>query len=379
MGNDYNIYKPLLNLGKTTSSNNFFKNKKKNIQLRLLYNLYDGSIKLADRISYDKIKPSHKIEQNEPEFHLKAVTKILFKIINESSFVPKNIYGLSYKDRPLIDLILKKKKLKQYNSNYIFKDLKTDSSTLEILNKFSKKFKRKKKSEKFDIIIMRHVWEHIFNHRSFLNKFLKFTSDDTIFYFEIPDSKKMLKKFDYSMVWEEHNHYYTKESLLNSLSFYNFKVIKIKRFKQKYEDILSIIAVKSKKNNKKEIKKKNQLLNLSIEYGKKFPILKKKIQKKYKEISSNKKIFAYGASHMLNVFVNVFNLEKYISFIIDDNLKKQNNYMFINKLKIYGFKHLQQTQVDYCLLGVNPEISKKLKKKIQSIKKKNIKVFSIFK
>ena len=82
---------------------------------------------------------------------------------------------------------------------------------------------------------------------------------------------------------------------------------------------------------------------------------------------------------MLNIFVNVFNLEKYISFIIDDNLKKQNNYMFINKLKIYGFKHLKKTQADYCLLGVNPEISKKLKKKIQFIKKKNIKVFSIFK
>jgi len=113
MSNDYNIYKPLLNLGKITSSNNFFKNKKKNISLRLAYNLYDGSIKLIDNITYNKLKPSHKIKQNEPEFHLKDITKIIFKILNKGSFVPQNIYGLSYKDKPLIDLILKKKKIKK--------------------------------------------------------------------------------------------------------------------------------------------------------------------------------------------------------------------------------------------------------------------------
>jgi|LakMenEpi03Aug12_release.lakeMendotaPanAssembly.Ray.scaffolds.fasta_scaffold309015_1 hypothetical protein len=379
MRNDYNLYKPLLNLGKITSSNNFFKNKKKNIPLRLSYNLYDGSIKLIDNIAYNKLKPSHKIKQNEPEFHLKDIAKIIFKILNKKSLAPKNIFGLSYKDKPLIDLVLKKKKLKKYNSNFFFKDIKKNTGTLELLNRFSEKLNIIKKPEKFDIIIMRHIWEHIFNHKSFLNNFLEFTDDKTIFYFEIPDSKKMIKKLDYSMIWEEHNHYYTKESFLNSLRFHNFRVIKIKKYKQKYEDILSVIAIKNNKNNKINIKKNNQLLNLTIEYGKKFPIIKKEIQEKFKEISFNNKIFTYGASHMLNVFINIFNLEKYISFIIDDNLKKQNNYMFINKLKIYDFRYLENNKADYCLLGVNAESNKNLKKKIKFIKQKNIKVFSIFK
>ena len=375
----YERYKSLLDLGKITSSNNFLKNKSKNIRLKLGYNPIDGSIKLLKKNAYRHIKASHFIKNNEPEFHLKDVCKNIKSIAKKQKLTFKKIFGLSYKDKPLVNLITKKTKIKKFSLNHFFKKLEKKINTEKLLFHFENlKLSNIKKKEKFDILILRHIWEHVFDQRSFLKKISHATHNQTLFYFEVPDSEKMIKKFDYSMIWEEHMYYYSKISLMNSLHNHNFKILKFLRYKQKYEDILCVVATKNHNLNKEKIKKDKRLVRLSINYGKKFFFLKRYYKKKFKEISLKGNLFAYGASHMLNVFINIFNLENFLSLIIDDNKIKQNNYMFYNNLKIYSFQHLKKNYIKNCLLAVNPESSSKLKKKITYLKKKKIKIFSIF-
>jgi hypothetical protein len=67
---------PILDLKKVTSSNNFFPNKKKNINLKLGVNLKTGTLRLIKKNNINLIKTPHNwLKNKEPEFHIKIIAK----------------------------------------------------------------------------------------------------------------------------------------------------------------------------------------------------------------------------------------------------------------------------------------------------------------
>ena len=95
-------------------------------------------------------------------------------------------------------------------------------------------------------------------------------------------------------------------------------------------------------------------------------------------MSKKGEIVFFGASHMLNTYVNLFNLEDYVSYVVDDNKIKQNKFMFKNKTKIFPFSKVLKKIPKFCILSINPS-NKNIIKKISVLKANGVKIKSIFK
>ena len=81
---------------------------------------------------------------------------------------------------------------------------------------------------------------------------------------------------------------------------------------------------------------------------------------------------------MLNTYVNIFELEKYISYVLDDNKIKQNKFMFKNSIKIFSFSKVLKKFPKFCVLSINPS-NKKVINKINVLKANGVKIKNIFK
>jgi predicted SAM-dependent methyltransferase len=373
---------PLIDLKKITSSNNFKKNKIKNVPIKLGLDLNSGTLKLIKRISFDLIKTPHRwLLYNEPEFHLDKVSLTIFKILKKKI---NNVLCITYKDFSLakrIKILLDNKSIKIFSAEKLFNNNKKTciQNILENIVNFS--YKKKNNSEVCDIIFIRHVWEHVFNQKKFLKNLFMFTNLDTIFYFEVPDCEKLIKKFDYTMIWEEHIYYYTQKTFLYSLRSNGFRIIKFLKFKQNYEDILCAVAVRDKyklsQNLSSPLSNKKEIL-LAKKYAFRFNFFKKYFKKKIVKISQTGDIAVYGASHMFNIFFNIFKIEKFIKYIVDDNKYKQNKFMLQRNVVIKDFNYLKRNPPKSCIIAINPMSSVKFKSKLNFLKKNNIKLFSIF-
>jgi len=363
-------YEKYFNFGKVTPSNNYKKNKRKTISLDIIRNKQDGSLRLRNKINFSLIKSTDNILFNEPDFHLKKVAKLLTKY----SF--NQIVGATYKDEPLVNLIISA--TKNLNKKYLSEILKLDFfKSSEIILENYCRYKGKINNKLKSLIILRHAWEHLYDHNIFLKKIFNNFSKNSIFFIEVPCSEKLIKKQDYSMLWEEHVYYFNKNGFLNTLNFANLKVIKFIKFYQKHESILCAIC-KYDKGLKKRVLRSKKMLQLTKRYKDNFLIKKKIIKKKFNVMQINGEVVCYGASHMLNTFVNIFNLENHISYVVDDNIKKSGKYMFVNNTKIFDFKYMKKNLKQNCIFAINPMTSVKFKKKINYLKSTKISVKSIF-
>jgi hypothetical protein len=356
--------------GKITSSSNFSKNNNKNIRLSFDRNKNDGSLRLYKQFNLKDLKPTRRIFFKEPQFHLNFISKVL------KEFNTTNIFTFSYKDQSLANMCKNRNSQKKIHFLSTFLKINFFSNIDEILNKlFSKNKIKIKKND--NLIILRHVWEHIRDHKKLLEKIFYFCSNKSVFYIEVPDSYRQIKSLDYSVLWEDHIYYFDKIGFVNSLSRAKLKVLRFYKFKQNYEDIYCAVCIFDQSIQYK-IKKSPKMLKYTTIFKNSFNVVKKTVIKNFINLHKNGKIIAFGASHMLNTYVNLFCLEKYFSYVVDDSLIKQNMFMFSNGVNIVPFSKISSSFPKTCIVSINPS-NKQIRNKIKYLKSNGVKIKSIFK
>lgn len=338
--------------------------KTRKINLSFEFNKKNSILYLKKSWRLKKIVSKYNwIKYNEPEHHLDQITLLIKKNLKIES---KKIFCSSYKDISL------KKRLNSKCEAYILGKNKKNFKGVEFCQQEINKIKLKKK---YDVILCRHILEHAFDRVKFIKNLEKIATKDALYYFEVPDCEKLIKKNDYLMIWEEHLIYFFKSTLIHFLENNGFKVLKFIKIKQKHEDLLCVIAKKkfSKIINKKKIFKirKKQILLLVENYKKNFIKTQNKIQNFFKN-HKNSKIILFGAGHTANTFINLFNLSSKINYIVDQNRNKIGKYFPGTRIKIIGIKQYKKIKSSkICLLSSDPdkdyEIENNLKDELAKI------------
>lgn len=352
-------------------SNNYNLNKIKKIDLYLTLNKLTGDLFLNNPSSYKNlISPHNWLKYNEPEDHIKKITKIYEKNFPVNK---KFVLGITYKDESFLNNLNKKKIKKKYIIDpETDLGLKKNKGVECIQNKLSNlkkiNFDNHKKP---DLIVARHIWEHFYDQEKFVIFLKNISTEETIFYFEIPDCEKSIKNYDYSMIWEEHVHYYSMNTFLTSLERLDFEIIKYGRYKYPYEDVLYAFF-KLKKSSKKIVNKIDNDVRHILSYGKKFEKISKNLTKKFKLIKKSGNIGVIGASHMANTVISFFKLENYISSVFDGNKDKIGRYYFKNRIKILDINGILKENCKHFIIAINPmhkKFIKEIKKKLSKNKK----------
>jgi len=216
------------------------------------------------------------------------------------------------------------------------------------------------KNKKFDVIIMRHVLEHIVDPIQYLLKIQKDLSDDGVIFIEVPDFT-FLDNHNDTLLFE-HVNYFSQLTLSRVLDSAGLIVIGQKfSITENYATIsdraLRVIARKKPKELKSGIKK-------AINYHQKFRVngTNKIMEEIIKKAGKRAKIGFYAASWWAERFLLNTNLKRINIVGFFDKDKKKQNTIYLN-LKIYPPSEIHRLKPDiiFVLSSFEPQIKHDLK------------------
>jgi len=203
---------------------------------------------------------------------------------------------------------------------------------------------------KADVIVSRHVIEHIQDPLSLLKLIKKSLGNSTSakIYFETPTVDWILKNQIIYDFFYEHCSYFNLNSLTTAFQLAGFKVNEVKTvFQGQYMWLESVPT-----NQKLKIKKNP---NITPELAKKFSTIEKKLvdkwRKKIQKISLKNKIAVWGAGAKGVTFCNLIDPEQqFFNFVIDLNPKKHGKFIPGTGHKIINYKEIPENKITKAIL-----------------------------
>lgn len=177
----------------------------------------------------------------------------------------------------------------------------------------------------------------------------------------MPNFDMIKKKKLYTEIILDHLYYFEKKTLINTLQINGLEVIKTRTI---FDDYILSVTVK---NKDKKINKKILQNNFNIQsINRNLEKSKKKISLFFKKFKI-KSFIVWGAGHQALTFITHFEIKKYIKYIVDFAVFKQNKYAPGSNLKIIDPIMLENEKKIFNILilvgGYNFEVIKIIKQK----------------
>ena len=370
----------LLDLGPQPVCNRFLKSKEqRDAKYHLILGLCRscGLVQLIHPFPSEKLKPVYDwVTYKEPEDHLDKVADMFVKLLSKKD---AKICGVTYKDDSTLER-LKKRGFKNAIKLGAQKNLgsaafSSGAGAFQSVLKVNQAQKIVQQHGKFDLIISRHVLEHVYDVFGFMDAIKQLLKPQGHVLFEVPDYTKSFGQLDYSTIWEEHLAYFTPETFKNCFSFCSLETEIFKAYPYQLENsLVAVVKNSGNSNTNPKFPDENILeretiraLNFSREYAK----TKNKIKSFFSEFKKNNgKIAVYGAGHNACMLINAFELEDYIDCVIDDNANKQGLFMPGSHLPILSPSALLDRGIKLSVFSLNPGSEEQIVAKNQEFIKK---------
>ena len=267
----------------------------------------------------------------QKKFSLPLKENFFLKQIKKLKLKKRNTLEIGCNDGFLLNELKKR--------NYDVTGIEPGSSAIEAKKNGLKVIKNyyspdifKKKDEKFDLIICRHLLEHIKDCDNFIKSLKKIMQNNATLAIEVPNVSYYIKKKSTETFFLQHYHYfsiYSLEKLFNQNEMEIFKSVNS-------EGDIIIFArnslKKSKENSLTFWKKK------TLRFHKDIKLKSLKIENFFKKkIRKNEKILFWGAGgYLYQLFHSFPFLKEFVSCIIDNDEKKWGSSFIENNIRIVG-------------------------------------------
>ena len=226
---------------------------------------------------------------------------------------------------------------------------------IKSLNKYLDKIISKKLKGQFDIVVSRHVIEHISNLKEFVNQMCLLLKPNGTLIVETPSQNTIIQKKLTRVFILQHIHYFSEYSLIKI-----FQKLKFHKTKTLKENSL-IIAFKNKPRDSSKSLTKKIKFNKFSDYKRNIKNYEKNLNNKIKNLNRiikkepKKNIWIYGASAQINDLFTVYNFKKnLIKGIIDGDRKKVKYRIPVCKdIPIYFLKKLKKVRNDTIIIATN--------------------------
>tara|TARA_B100000925_G_C21966076_1_gene455636 strand:+ start:292 stop:1353 length:1062 start_codon:yes stop_codon:yes gene_type:complete len=185
-----------------------------------------------------------------------------------------------------------------YNEEYLNygrqKGLDLRHGSIEVLNE----------NDKFDLIILSHVLEHIVDPKKFMREVSNFLTEDGLIYIEVPSNESLDEAYnsDWLMYFQNaHTIHFNTQSFKNFCNISNFNILKSDHF------LRAVIQVNKKSNDN------NPIINNHYEYTKK--LIEQNERNRKNLFTSFKLTLKNSLLNILNI-LGLFHLIKRIHFTI---------------------------------------------------------------
>ena len=280
--------------------------------------------------------------------------------------------------------------LKQYkkNGSRICEGLEPSKQIAEKINKKKifkvydstiEKFKFKKK---YDLIVISHVLEHLFNPLSILKKCNKNQKINQYVLLEVPLFES-LKRYPNGSLMLEHLNYFNEYNFTNLILSSGYEPVYISKIAER--TLLPFITILAKKTKNKKfthqdnlnfISYKKQLKNLD-EYLKINRNLWKNVEKKFNNFKKTEKTLIYGSGLHASLLLSYTNIEKKFNIVgfLDSAKSKKNK-----KIGNYKIDYPEISKIDKKtnIIIASSSSEKEIYKSLERFRKKGIKTYCLY-
>lgn len=248
---------------------------------------------------------------------------------------------------------------KLYNSNTYFDELNFEAKNI-LENIQGHQFYKKNPNKKFDVIVMRHVLEHIVEPIEYVKKLSKKIDDNGVIFIEVPDFSFIDEKTDTLLF--EHVNYFSQKTLSETLDAGGYIVVLqefsiTKNYATCSDRVLRVLAIKKPNELRRGIKfafKKHQYERVEK--------TNEKIKQIVKKLQKGEKIAFYGAGWwteraLLNAKID----SKRILGIFDKDEKKHGNVFHGVEVKKPSEILKLKPKIIFVLTSFEPQIKHDLK------------------
>lgn len=205
-----------------------------------------------------------------------------------------------------------------------------------------------------DLLVAREVLEHIADLHAFGNAMQQVLRPGARVLVEVPDFGVMMAAPDYSVLWEEHTNYFTRETLIDYLGDNGIAVSHIETVTFSGYTLIAL----------GEYTGERARTGIGVEtaraaarrYANAWPSFREDLVGYLADARRDgRRIAMYGGGVRAGCLVNYASLAPYIDFVVDDEPAKQGKFMPESGLAIEASDALVTRGADLCLLAVNAE------------------------
>lgn len=330
-----------------------------------------GTVQLTDRMPAEGLRPRYDwLTCTEPEAHLDRLVETISRLpgITKDS----KIGGISFKDDSTLDRFKKLGFKNTWRADQLHDLGITDpKGRIESVQEhFTPEAAARlvKTYGKADVFIARHIIEHAYNFRQFIELSKQLVTPQGYVVFEIPDCQRAFEKCDYTTIWEEHIVYFTEETFRNCFAFNGLSLIHFENIPYSIED--SYVGVAKIDASVQPPVLKQDVLRQDIHRAEKFAREYPNKRNRLKGFltgygQKQGKVALFGGGHMSCIFLNLFRLEDCVEFVVDDNPHMRDLFMPGSRLPIFGSKAIYEHDVKLCLLTLSTSSEEKVIKNNQ--------------
>lgn len=222
---------------------------------------------------------------------------------------------------------------------------------------FQNYLKEKKEYDKYDLVFLSHILEHIINPMGFIEEVKKFSNK--YIFIDVPTFDYKFSDENFGMFSDEHVNYFTFESLQNLMYRAGFHLVnaRIEFYLNCYVAAgTPAIMTLWEKNDENVEYEKRKIINNTLENVEKYikdsehtlNVIKEKID----NIGENEKVAIWGAGNHTSRLLAMTNLKnKNIVRIYDSDLKKQGKEMLNIKISSFRTEDIQEGIVDKIIIS----------------------------
>jgi SAM-dependent methyltransferase len=317
-----------------------------------------GVVQLSDTAPIEQIRPHfHWIAYQEPERHLDAFAEAILRVTSLQS--GGRVIGLTYKDAPLLSRI-RVGEVRQLDprSDLGIEHEQFGLETIQAHWTVDRAAAVAAHHGLADILIARHVLEHAYDTREFLEACRRLLAPDGVLCVEVPDCGRAFQDIDVGVLWEEHVLYFTENTLQQGLHSAGFQLEEFLRAPYTLEDCLVWIGRKLPGSTESDSASDCSDVNNFADGWRRRRDQVQAWSRRMRQDGG--RIAVYGAGHRACTLVDLMGLAGDLECIIDDAPHKQALYFPAGTLPIRSSQALLDERITCCLLAVNPDVEERI-------------------
>jgi hypothetical protein len=229
-----------------------------------------------------------------------------------------------------------------------------------------------------DIVVCRYLLEHAHDPIAALQGLRALASPQGRILVEVPDSKKFLRRRDYSFIWEEHICYFTEATLRMLVANAGLSVESITRYEGVLEDAL--VAILRPEPGASDAAPHPDAAGSDFhDYASAFPRAKAACHARLGALTTgDRRVALIGIGHQAIMFVNAMQLGHHIAVMVDDDPNKRDCFVPGTETRIVPLTAiLHDPTISACILAVHPRVEARIRDRLTPLDARAVGIYAL--